>query len=302
MIYVLLPAYNEEQALRPLAEKIDKVMTAQGTAYRIIVVDDGSRDGTAHVLQELLAAYPIDVITHRYNRGLGETARDGFEHVAAVAAPQDVVVRMDCDDTHDPAYIPAMVARLDEGYEVVTASRYVPGGGQIGVNWYRRTTSRVANLLLKAFFPIPGLKEYTCGFRAYRVAVIQDAVSIFGNRFIDLKGMGFTGTVEKMIKFKLMGARVAEIPFVLRYDRKKSASKVVTSITTLGYLILIAKYCTYWGDIGREWRQQIEDRKHRLYGSDGHLLEPTRRGVVTPRIEGVRTAIAAPDTRSARKT
>src|SRR5262245_25650642 len=297
MIYVLLPAYNEEQALTPLAEKIDKVMTARGTAYRIIVVDDGSRDGTAHVLQELRAVYPIDVITHRYNRGLGETARDGFEHIAAVAAPQDIVVRMDCDDTHDPAYIPAMVGKLDEGYEVVTTSRYVPGGGQIGVKWYRRTTSRAANILLKAFFPIPGLKEYTCGFRAYRAAVVQDAVSIFGNSFIDLKGMGFTGTVEKMIKFKLMGARVAEIPFVLRSDRKQSASKSITTITALGYLILIAKYCAYWGDIGREWRRQIEDRKRRVYGSDGHLLE--REGIVTPRIEeAVGAAVAASEKRS----
>jgi hypothetical protein len=89
--------------------------------------------------------------------------------------------------------------------------------------------------------------------------------------------MGFTGTVEKMIKCKLMGARVAEIPFVLRYDQKQSVSKVVTSITTLGYLVLIAKYCTYWGDIGQEWRRQIEDRRSRLYGRDGRLLAPALR-------------------------
>jgi dolichol-phosphate mannosyltransferase len=277
MIYVLLPAYNEEQALRPLAEKIDKAMTTRGIAYRIVIVDDGSRDSTAAVLRELAKVHPIEVITHRYNRGLGETARDGFEHIAEVASPSDVIIRMDCDDTHDPGYIPAMLAKLEDGYEVVATSRYAPGGGQVGVNWYRRTISRVANLLLKMFFPIPGVKEYTCGFRAYRAALIQDAIAIFGNRFIDLKGMGFTGTVEKMIKFKLMGARVAEVPFVLRYDQKKSVSKVVTSITTLGYFVLIAKYCTYWGDIGQEWRQQIEERKRRLYGRDGALLEPARK-------------------------
>jgi dolichol-phosphate mannosyltransferase len=132
-------------------------------------------------------------------------------------------------------------------------------------------------VLLKTVFPIPGVKEYTCGFRAYRAPLIQDAIEIFGNRFIDLKGMGFTGTVEKMIKCRMMGARVGEIPFLLRYDRKMSASKVVTSITTLGYFILIAKYCVFWGEIGREWKRKIGERKERVYSADGRLLSPARR-------------------------
>jgi dolichol-phosphate mannosyltransferase len=60
---------------------------------------------------------------------------------------------------------------------------------------------------MKICFPIPEIWEYTSGFRAYRVALIQDALAIFGNQFIDLKGMGFTGTVEKLVKFRMMGAR-----------------------------------------------------------------------------------------------
>ncbi len=277
MIYILLPAYNEEHALEPLIKKVDRAMSDMESSYRVVVVNDGSRDGTARILEDLSSRYPIDIITHKYNRGLGETARDGFEYVAEIALPNDIIVRMDCDDTHDPKYIAAMVDKLGEGYEVVTASRYVPGGDQIGVDWYRRAISRIANLLLKAVFPIPGLKEYTCGFRAYRVSLIQDATDIFGNQFIDLKGMGFTGTVEKMIKCKMIGARVGEIPFVLRYDRKMSTSKVVTSITTLGYLVLIAKYCVFWGDIGQEWKGKIEDRKKRVYDGNGRLLIPARR-------------------------
>jgi dolichol-phosphate mannosyltransferase len=194
-----------------------------------------------------------------------------------VATPGDIVVRMDCDDTHDPAYIPSMVEKIREGYEVVITSRYAPGGGQVGVDWYRRTISRIANLLMKTCFPLPGIWEYTCGFRAYRASLIQDAIEIFGNRFLDLKGMGFTGTVEKVIKCKMMGARMTEVPFVLRYDRKMSSSKVVTSLTTLGYLVLIAKYCVYWGDLGKEWQDKIADRKKRLYNEEGRLLEPVRR-------------------------
>jgi dolichol-phosphate mannosyltransferase len=276
MIYILLPAYNEEDALRPMTEKIERVMKEMGMAYRVVVVNDGSKDRTAEILEELKKRYPVDVLPHKYNRGLGETERDGMEFIAERAAPGDAIVRMDCDDTHDPQYIPAMMAKIRDGYEVVTTSRYAPGGGQVGVDWYRRTISRCANLLMKMFFPISGVWEYTCGFRAYRVALVQDALAIFGNQFLDLKGMGFTSTVEKLIKCKMLGARVAEVPFVLRYDRKMSTSKVVTSITTLGYLMLITKYSLFGGTVNPVWKQLIAERKKRMYDGEGRLLQTAR--------------------------
>lgn len=273
MIYVLLPAYNEEHALRPLCDKIAAAMAEVGWSYQIVVVNDGSRDRTGEILAELQRELPVHGITHKINRGLGETIRDGMEYVAEVGGRGDVVVRMDCDDTHDPRYLIGMVEKLRQGYEVVIASRYAPGGGQIGVNLYRRTISRCANLLMKTCFPMPGIWEYTSGFRAYRVALIQDAMQIYGNRFIDLKGMGFTGTVEKLIKARMMGARVTEHGFVLRYDQKTGPSKVVTSLTTLGYLVLIAKYIVAWGDIGAAWQRQTEERRARAYGPDGLPVE-----------------------------
>ena len=274
MIWVMLPAFNEELALPPLVERIDTVLQQAGLEYRIVVVNDGSSDSTADLAGRLSEKYPLSTISHRYNRGLGETARDGFEYVAEHGSPDDIVVRMDCDDTHDPKYILDMKARIDEGFEAVIASRYAPGGGQVGVDWYRRTLSRIANLLMKICFPIDGVWEYTSGFRAYRVSTLQDALAIFGNKFIDLKGMGFTGTVEKIIKLKMMRARVAEIGFVLRYDRKPSDSKVATSLTTLGYFMLIAKYIYPWGDEGTLWRERIAERAERVYGPDGQLRAP----------------------------
>lgn len=269
MIYILLPAYNEEVGIRPLVEKISAAMIAADAEYEIVAVNDGSSDGTGEAMRDLARFHPMHVITHKLNRGLGETIRDGMEYVAESGSRTDVVVRMDCDDTHDPAYIVKMVAKLEAGAEVVIASRYAPGGGQIGVDWYRRTISRCANLLMKVCFPIQGVWEYSSGFRAYRVALIQDAIRIFGNRFIDLKGMGFTGTVEKLIKCRMMGARVTEHGFVLRYDRKHGGSKVVTNLTVLGYLVLIAKYIRPWGDLGTLWRHLSEERKQRSYGPDG---------------------------------
>jgi len=268
MIHIILPAYNEEAALRPMMEKIAAVMRDMGAAYRVIVVNDGSKDGTQSVLDSLTTKYPFHVVRHKYNRGLGETARDGFEFVAETAHPCDVVIRMDCDDTHEPEYIPVMCAKLNEGFEVVTGSRYAPGGGVVGLDWYRRLISRCANLLFKTAFPIRGVWEYTCGYRAYRAAVVQDALAIFGNKFIDLKGMGFTGTLEKLIKFRMMDARITEIPFVLRYDQKQSQSKVVTSITTLGCFMLILKHRFVWRGEPQHWQRMIDERKARVYSTE----------------------------------
>jgi dolichol-phosphate mannosyltransferase len=166
-----------------------------------------------------------------------------------------------------------MIAKMEEGYEVVTTSRYAPGGGQMGLDWYRRTISRIANLMFKAVFPIRGVWEYTCGYRAYRVAILQDALRIFGNKFIDLKGLGFTGTLEKLIKFRMMGGRIAEIPFVLRYDQKLSSSKVVTSITTLGCFVLMIKHSRYWAAEGQRWKQAIKERRERVYGEGGRMIK-----------------------------
>jgi dolichol-phosphate mannosyltransferase len=273
MIYIVLPAYHEEVGLEPLVQKIAQTMATIDAEYQIVVVNDGSLDKTGEILTRLVTQYPIHVITHRRNRGLGETIRDGFEYVADVASRSDMIVRMDCDDTHDPKYILAMIEKLSAGYEVAIASRYAPGGGQTGVSAYRRFISRGANTLMKICFPIRGVWEYTSGYRGYRVALIKDCIELFGNRFIDLKGMGFTGTVEKIIKCRMLGARITEVGFVLRYDRKSGPSKVVTSLTTLGYLVLIAKYFYPWGQLGDIWKAAAEERRRRAYRPDGLPVE-----------------------------
>jgi len=276
MIYVVLPAYNEELALPPLLGRIAKTCEELGAKYECVVVDDGSSDRTPEVVEELSRSYPIHSIRHKMNRGLGETARDGFEYVAEVGGPDDVLIRMDCDDTHDPKYFKSMIDKLNEGHEVVTTSRYSPGGGQEGVNLYRRFMSRGANTLMKIVFPIRGIWEYSCGYRAYRVSFIKDAMDLFGNSFLDLKGMGFTGTVEKMIKARIMRANAAQVPFVLRYDMKQGGSKVVTSLTTLGYFVLIAKFFYPWGDMGKHWKAAGLERRRRLYPNGELVADPVR--------------------------
>ena len=141
------------------------------------------------------------------------------------------------------------------GCDVVIASRFEPGGGQLGVSKYRAFISRCANLFMKLFFPIPGLKEYSCGFRGYRAEKIHEAIEFYGNNFIQLKGLGFTCTLEKLVKLKLIGAKFGEVPFMLRYDQKQSESKMVSSVTTLGYLVMSLLYHWPWGG----WRRAIKN-------------------------------------------
>ena len=256
MILILLPAYNEEESLPKLIPKLKKNLELLNDDYKIIVCNDGSKDGTLKLLNDYTKKYSIEIIHHKINRGLGETSRDLFERAAELVSDDDIIIRLDCDDTHEPDYIPTIIEKIKSGYDVVIASRFEKGGGQRGVNRYRALVSRCANIFMKVFFPIKGLKEYSCGFRGYRGSIILKAIKFYGNNFIQLKGLGFTCTLEKLVKLKLLGAKFGEIPFVLRYDQKYSESKMVSSITTLGYIVMALIYYWPWGG----WRNAVKKR------------------------------------------
>jgi dolichol-phosphate mannosyltransferase len=263
MLWVIIPAYNEERDLPPLLPKINQVLLSKDIAHRIVIVDDGSIDNTPSILEQFKSTLGVDVVRHPINRGLGETERDGFEFVAMHANPEDLIVRVEADNTHEPDYIVDLIAKLEEGYDVVNTSRFQPGGGQLGVDGYRAAISRAANLFMQLIFRIPGIRDYSCGYRAYRVQVLQDAIRVFGNNFIQLRGLGFTSTLETIVKLHLLGCRFAEVPFVLRYDQKGGSSKMVSSITTVGYFIMALLY--YWPFGG--WANQYRGLR-KLYRED----------------------------------
>ena len=199
MIIVLLPAYNEEKSLPILIPKLDRALRAAGYEYMIIVGNDGSRDQTAAILEDYKSKFPLHVVNQKRNRGLGEMARDLFEYASEVCRPDDVIVRMDCDDTHEPKHILDLVAKINDGFDVAIASRFQPGGGQLGVNRYRAFVSSCANLFMKIIFPVRGVREYSCGFRAYRASLIQQAIETYGNNFIQLR-IGIHVHAEKLVK------------------------------------------------------------------------------------------------------
>lgn len=245
MIYVLLPAFNEEESIERLFNKLHDFFSKDFiNDYRIVICDDGSTDNTLSEIKKLNTKLPIDLIIHKINRGLGETIRDLIEHVVQISNNDDVIVRMDCDVSHEPKFMKGMIEQLSNGFDVVIASRFVKGGGTVGLNRYRRVISIIAQYFMRFFFRVEGLKEYSSGYRAYSAKVLKHAIKVYGNNFIQLKGMGFTGTLEKVIKLKMINARFGESPMVLRYDQKLSSSKMVSSITTLGYVTLVIMY--YW--------------------------------------------------------
>jgi len=255
MIFVLLPAFNEEKTLPRLLEKIILFSKNHRKNVTTLVCNDSSTDKTLQSIRPFKTKMSLIAINHPINRGLGETSRDLFEKVVTLAKDDDVIIRMDADDTHSPEYIPSMLQKLDRGFDVVIASRFAHGGGQKGVDLYRGMISRAANLFMKVIFPVRGVCEYSCGFRAYRASIIKKAITIYGNNFIQLKGLGFTGTLEKLIKLNLIGAKFSEVPFILRYDLKDSPSKMVTSVTTMGYLVMAVLYHWPWSG----WRSTYKN-------------------------------------------
>ena len=263
-IFVLLPVFNEEHALPSLVPKIADVLEEMGRDYLIVICNDGSSDESGKVINSLREKYPIDAIEHKMNRGLWETVRDLFEKVAEISSDDDIAVRMDADDTHDPKYIPDMVKKIEEeGYDVVIASRFEKGGGQVGVSPYRASVSYGAQIFSRVMFGMRNIKEISCAYRAYRTKLIKQAIEVFGNNFIQLKGLGFTCSVEKLIKMKMLGAKIGEVGFVLRYDKKKSPSKMITSTTTLGYFILAILYNWPFGGWKQIYKEKIEEIKKR---------------------------------------
>ncbi|NUQ00042.1 MAG: glycosyltransferase family 2 protein [Armatimonadetes bacterium] len=233
MIAVVLPAYNEAESLPTLLAAFPPALQPAGIDYRVLVVDDGSSDETAASARAMAAQVPLTVVPHQVNRGLGAALRTGLEAALALDPSPEAVVTLDADNTHPPDLIPTMVTALRDGAEVVIASRYAPGGAEVGLSPVRSLLSRGASLLLATFCRVPGARDYTCGYRAYSGELLNRAVAHYGDGLVE--EAGFTCMAELLIKLAALGARVAEVPLVLRYDLKGGASKMRVGRTIRRY-------------------------------------------------------------------
>jgi dolichol-phosphate mannosyltransferase len=241
MIHVLLPAYDEEQALPALLEAVAATLAGAGLAYRVVVVDDGSRDRTAAVAAAWGESHPLDLLRHPVNRGLGAAMASGLARVAPRAADDDWIIALDADGTHGAQLLPDLVAAgTRNGWDLVIASRFAPGGQEVGVAPHRWLLSRGASLALRLAFRLPpGVRDVSTGFKAYRGALLRRLASRWGERLVEEQG--FACMAELLVKAAAIGAAIGEVPMVLRYDLKAGPSKMRTARTVRAYLRLLLR-------------------------------------------------------------
>lgn len=242
-IIFAIPFYNEELNIRPLIDKI-RSLDVPGYTNFVIAVDDGSSDSTGQVLCELQDEN-MKIITHKKNQGLGKTLKDAFFAAHDYSKTTDthvdnILVTLDGDNTHDPAYLHEMSRKIkSEGMDLVVASRYRIGSEIHGVPMHRKILSTIASSLFMICKPIPGIRDYSCGFRAFSMRIIDKALLKFGTNLIRLDG--FACTLELLLKLSTLKGKYSEIPFDLRYDYKKSESKIKIIATSLVYLRFLFK-------------------------------------------------------------
>ena len=237
-VWLVLPAYNEAENLPRLLERVAAAWTRR-LRFRVLVVDDGSEDGTAAVAKAASPRLPVEVVRHQRNRGLAAAIRTGIHEVSRRVAAGDIVVTMDADNSHPPELVPEMVARINDGYDIVIASRFARGGREEGVPWPRRLLSRAASLVFRGVCPIDGVRDYTTGFRAYRAALLRRLWSIHGERLVEASA--FSVMTEILLKARTVRPRIAEVPLVLRYDLKEGPSKMRVGSTVRDYLDLLRR-------------------------------------------------------------
>ncbi|MFQ5792875.1 MAG: glycosyltransferase family 2 protein, partial [Acidobacteriota bacterium] len=202
-VTVFLPVYNEEENVAELYERLTKEMNQLGRSYEIIFVDDGSRDGSFAVLKRLAASDScVRVIRFKANFGQTAAMRAAIEH-----ARGKVLVALDADLQNDPADIPRLLQRLEEGYDVVSGWRRQRKDPW----WSRQVPSRVANWLISTITGIP-LHDYGCTLKAYRRDVLNPEV--------------LCGEMHRFLPALAgwRGARITEIE-VAHHPRRRGVSK-----------------------------------------------------------------------------
>jgi len=237
-VIIVLPVYNEAKSLAALLKRIERSMAQAAIRYRIILIDDGSADGSVVVARSFARSLPMRILLHQENEGLGRTIKDGLSVAMRECSDDDVVVTLDADNSQPPEAVPEMLKRLEAGFDVVIASRYAPGARTLHVPLYRRLLSRLGNFAYSVSVRAKGVRDYTCGFRAYRASILRKGFRTYEDGLVS--SPGFECMPEILIKLWRLGARLAEVPFTLDYGAKPSLSKMRLTRTLLGNLRMVA--------------------------------------------------------------
>ena len=238
-IWMVLPAYNEEDALPQLIDSINEQLRDENREFEILVVNDGREDKTRHVAEAYSGKTSVRVYNNATNKGLAETLRTGLLEAVKLAAKDDIIITMDADNTHPAGLVIRMVRLIREGNDVVIASRYRNGSYVRGLPLSRRLLSYGASWLCRVLFPIRGVRDYTCGYRAYRLTALSQLISRYGEDFIS--ETGFASMVDILLRLRKEQLIFTEVPLILRYDLKPGRSKMNVSRTIKETLSLLVR-------------------------------------------------------------
>ena len=214
---VVVPTYNEIATL----ERVVRGALAADERLHVLVVDDGSPDGTGDLADALAAAGDgrVHVVHRKSKSGLGSAYKRGFAW--GMDAGYDVLCEMDADLSHNPADLARLLAAL-ESADLVIGSRYVRGGGVVDWPLTRRLLSRAGNLYVRLLTGMP-VRDATAGFRAYRVAVVEEV------NLDSLRAEGYAFQLEMALRAWRLGFAITEVPITF-VERTEGASKISRSI------------------------------------------------------------------------
>lgn len=220
MLAVCIPTYNERENLERMVRALGSVFAAHRLDGRVLVIDDGSPDGTGRIADRLADELSWVSVLHRpVKQGLGPAYLAGFARALADGA--DLILELDCDFSHDPEDVPRLAAAAADA-DLVLGSRYVPGGGTRNWGLVRRAISRGGCLYAQALLGLP-LRDLTGGFKCYRREVLE---TIALER---IRAKGYAFQIETTYRSIRAGFRVAEVPITF-VDREVGGSKMSRSI------------------------------------------------------------------------
>ncbi|MFZ2957956.1 MAG: glycosyltransferase family 2 protein [Candidatus Ozemobacteraceae bacterium] len=242
VLWVVLPVYNEAPRLPQLLHRWKNTSALLSRPVVFVLVDDGSTDGSAEILQAFTRYQPsVHLVIHRPNQGLGATIRDGLNRVMENCRPEDLVTTMDSDGTHPPELLPTMIERQKRTKaDVVIASRFRMGSRVEGLSMNRRILSIGAATLLKILAPVPGVRDYTCGFRLLRASALLQTQNMCPKGVVSAKG--FESTLELLLNLVRSGATFTEVAFHLDYAAKAGSSHMQIGRTIKGVLTTAAQF------------------------------------------------------------
>jgi dolichol-phosphate mannosyltransferase len=218
--WLILPTYNEAENIEGLVRASLAQLETTGRDHTILVVDDGSPDGTGRIVDRLAEELAFVRVLHRERKqGLGRAYLAGFG--LALANGAELVLEMDADFSHDPADLPRLIAAA-EAADLVLGSRYVPGGGVSSWGRVRRLLSRGGSAYARILLGVP-VRYLTGGYKCFHRRVLE-AIDL---EHVHADGYGFQ--IELTYKAVRAGFTVAEIPILFR-ERSVGKSKMTARI------------------------------------------------------------------------